>query len=335
MDPVRGMLCGVIAIGLASAATASAQQATDASAQTRRAGLLAAAMPAQNAVSIFEVGEESRLTLKKAVNVGMGPGRMCSRSGTLYVATAAGAVAVDLKTLAVTGNFADPAIKSIFGCLVSRDGARLYLMDRDANLVFVFSTKSRQLLKKLTVPEDPRYAILTPDGKSVVVSCGDANQLALIDAAADTVQRTIRTIGLDPRSMLITPDGKDLVVALVSSDILSWYKADTLEYINSFGVARSPQQLAVAPDGDRIYAGAASEVVAIIDVRQHKADGTPEPRQASTIPVGPSYSLAISGDGNYLYSAPGDGNGVIVDLRFWRVMKPPALKGAATVFYLP
>jgi DNA-binding beta-propeller fold protein YncE len=301
---------------------------------TARPALLAATMPAQDAVSLYDVVEGSRLTLKKTVPVGKNPGRMCSASGTLYITTAAGAAAIDLNTLAVTGNFSDPAIKSIFSCLVSRDGAKLYLMDRDASLVFIFASSSRQLLKKLTVPEDPRIAIFTPDGKSLIVSCGDANELAVVDPATDTVRRTVKAIGLDPRAMVFTPDGKNLVVGLVSSDILSWYKADTLEYINSFGVARSPQGLAVAPDGDRVYASGAGEVISIIDARQHKADGTPEPRQANTIPVGPSYSLAISTDGNYLYSAPGDGNGVIVDLRFWRVVKAPALKGAGTVFYV-
>ena len=136
--------------------------------------------------------------------------------------------------------------------------------------------------------------------------------------------------------MVLTPDGKYLVVALVSSDILSWYDARTLEYVRSFGIARSPQGVVMAEDGARLYVSGAYEgVIGVVDLREKKGDGTPEPRQTSTIPIGPAYSLAASADGNYLYAAPTGGNGTVVDLRSWKVLKPAALKGAGIVFYVP
>lgn len=300
-----------------------------------RAPLLASTFPEQEAVSLFAV-DGPQLTLAKSIPVGKSPGRMCVAGSTLYVVTGSGAAAIDLTARTLAGAFAAPEMKAPFGCVVSPDAAKLYLTDRDGSAVFVFSTASRQLLKKIPVPADPRQGLFTPDGKTLVVSCGDAGVLAVVDPARDVVTRTEKTIGLDPRNMVLTPDGKYLVVALVSSDILSWYDAKTLEYVRSFGIARSPQGLVVAEDGARLYVSGAYEgVIGVVDAREKKGDGTPEPRQTSVISVGPAYSLAASPDGNYLYAGPTAGNGTVVDLRSWKILKPPVLKGAGAFLYVP
>ncbi len=136
--------------------------------------------------------------------------------------------------------------------------------------------------------------------------------------------------------MAFTPDGKYLAVALVSSDIVSWYRADTLEPVNAFGVTRSPQGLAIDPKGEILYVpGAVEGVIAVVDLREKNHEGVGEWRQANTIPVGPAYSIAISTDGSYLYAAPTGDNATIVDLKTWKAFKHPALKGASVVFYVP
>ena len=305
--------------------------------QAQHRPMLAVTMPAQESVNLFEI-DGSRLTLKKSVQVGKAPGRMCTDpSGTtLFVGTASAVAAIDLRTQAVAATMTDGAIKSLFGCVVSPDGKKLYVADREANLVFVFSLPSHQLLTKIAVPEDPRYGIFTPKGTTLLFSCGDAAEVAVLDPNTDRVVRAIKMPGMDPRSMAFTPDGKYLAVALVSSDIISWYRADTLEPVNAFGVARSPQGLAMDPKGEVMYVpGAVEGVIAVVDLREHNHAGVGEWRQANTIPVGPPYSIAISADGSYLYAAPTGDTGTIVDLRTWKTLKPPALKGAGTVLYLP
>jgi DNA-binding beta-propeller fold protein YncE len=299
--------------------------------------VLAVTVPSQESVSLFDVNG-ARLSLKKSVPVGKAPGRMCADAAgtTMFVGTASGIAAIDLATLAVTATMTDGSMKSLFGCVVSPDGRKLYAADRDANLVFVFSLPAHQLMKKIVVPEDPRNAIYTPDRKWLLVSCGDASAVAVIDPTTDAVSRTIKMPGVDPRSMAFTPDGKFLAVALVSSDIISWYRADTLEAVNAFGVTRSPQGLAMDPKGELLYVpGAVEGVIAVVDLREKNHAGVGEWRQANTIPVGPAYSIAISADGNYLYASPTGDTGTIVDLRTWKVLKPPVLKGAGTVMYIP
>lgn len=329
-------MAGLRWIGRLLAAIAILSMAAQA-ARAQHRPLLAVTAPAQESVNLFDV-DGTRLTLRKAVPVGKSPGRMCvdPAATMLFVGTASGVVAVDLRTQAVTATMTDTGMKSLFGCVVSPDGHKLYAADRDANLVFVFSLPAHQLLKKISVPEDPRYGIYTPDGKWLLFSCGDAAQVAVVDPATDAVARTIKMPGMDPRSMVFTPDGKYLAVALVSSDIISWYRADTLEPVNAFGVTRSPQGLAMAPKGDILYVpGAVEGVIAVVDLREKNHAGVGEWRQANTIPVGPPYSIAISADGNYLYAAPTGDTATIVDLRTWRTVKPPALKGAGTVMYVP
>jgi YVTN family beta-propeller protein len=308
---------------------------TAAPAQEARGPLLVASVPEQEAVNLYRlIGW--RIEAAGSVKVGKGPGRMCAADGLVYAATAAGVAVVDVARPSLAGTLSDPGLKAAFHCTVSPDGGKVYVTDRESAAVFVFSTSSRQLLAKITVPEDPRHSVFTPDGKSLVVSCGDPNVLAVVDPAKNTVVREIKAVGLDPRALLVTPDGKNLVVGLTSSDIMSWYDAKTLEHVNSFGVARSPQFMVTAGKGERIYvAGAYNGEIAVVDARESKGDGTPEPRQTSTIPVGPVYSIAISADGDYVFAAPTGGNGTIVDLRSFKVTKPPALKGASALLYLP
>ena len=296
--------------------------------------ILAVADQTQDAVNLYEVNGPA-LKLKKAIPAGKSPGRMCldSAGTTLFVANASGAQAIDLAGQTPDASFTDSGIKRTFGCIVSRDNQKLYLADRDANTIFVFSLASHQLMKKIPGCEDVRYGIYAPDGKSLVFSCGSGS-LAVIDPATDSVKRSVKTVGMDPRSMVLTPDGKYLGVAMVSSDMVNWYHADTLELVSSFGVTRSPQGFAMAADGERAYVSGVYEgVIGVIDLREKNHEGEGEWRQSSAIPTGPAYSIDISPDGNYLYASPTDGAIAVVDLRSWKILKV-TLKGAGNLLYI-
>jgi DNA-binding beta-propeller fold protein YncE len=300
----------------------------------QRGPMLAVADQSQDAVNLYDVNGPA-LKLKKSVPAGKSPGRMCldSAGTTLFVANATGAQAIDLASQTPAEGFADSGIKRTFGCIVSLDGQKLYLADRDANLIFVFSVSSHQLIKKIPGCEDARYGIYTPDRKSLVFSCG-AGSLAVIDPATDTVKRTIKTVGMDPRSMVLTRDGKYLGVAMVSSDMVNWYRADTLDLVSLFGVTRSPQGFVIAADGERAYVSGVYEgVIGVIDLREKNHEGEGEWRQASVIPTGPAFSIDISPDGNYLYATPSDGAIAVVDLRSWKILKVP-LKGAGNLLFV-
>lgn len=304
------------------------------SATAQHVSTLAVADQSQDAVNLYEVNGPT-LKLKKAVPAGKAPGRMCADSAgaTLFVANAAGAQAIDLASQTATASFTDSSIKRPYGCIVSRNNQKLYLADRDANTIFVFSVPTHQLLKKIPGCEDARYGIYTPDHKSIVFSCG-AGSLVVVNPANDGVIRTVKTMGMDPRSMVFTPDGKYLGVAMVSSDMINWYRADTLEPVYTFGVTRSPQGFVIASDGERAYvSGVVEGAIGVIDMRERNHEGEGEWRQSSTIPIGPAYSLDISPDGNYLYAAPTNDAISVVDLRSWKVLKLP-LKGAGNLLYI-
>lgn len=300
----------------------------------QHAPILAVADQTQDAVNLYDINGP-RLKLKKAIPAGKSPGRMCldSAGATLFVANAAGAQAIDLASQSPAASFTDSGIKQTFGCIVSRDNRKLYLADRDANTIFVFSISSHQLLKKISGCDDVRYGIYMPDGKSLVFSCG-AGSLAVVDPSTDTLTRSVKTVAMDPRSMVLTPDGKYLGVAMVSSDMVNWYHADTLELASTFGVTRSPQGFVISADGERAYVSGIYEgVIGVIDLRDKNHEGEGEWRQSSSIPIGPAYSLDISPNGNYLYAATTDGTIAVVDLRSWKILKVP-LKGAGNLLYI-
>lgn len=300
----------------------------------QHASTLAVADQTQDSVNLYEVNGPT-LKLKKTVPAGKSPGRMCldPAGTTLFVANASGAQAINLANQSSGPSFTDPAIKRTFGCIVSRDNQKLYLADRDGNTIFVFSLSSHQLLKKISGCDDVRYGIYMPDGRSLVFSCG-AGSLAVIDPTTDTLTRSVKTVAMDPRSMVLTPDGKYLGVAMVSSDMVNWYHADTLELASTFGVTRSPQGFVISADGERAYVSGVYEgVIGVIDLRDKNHEGEGEWRQSSSIPIGPAYSLDISPDGNYLYAPTTDGTIAVVDLRSWKILKVP-LKGAGNLLYI-
>lgn len=300
----------------------------------QRKPILAITDQSQDVVNLYQVNGPN-LKLLKAVPAGKSPGRMCvdPTGTTLFVANATGAQAINLETQAVTASFTETTIKRSFGCLVSRDGQKLYLADADANTILVFSVGSHQVEKRISGCDDVRFGIYTPDQKSLVFSCGSGS-MALIDPTTDTVRRTIKTIGMDPRNLAFTPDGKYLGVTMVSSDMVNWYRADTLEQIYAFGVTRSPQALAIAADGERAYVNGVYEgVIGVIDLREKNHEGEGEWRQSSTIPIGRAAGMELSPDGNYLYASTTEGAIAIVDLRSWKILKFP-LKGAGSLLYV-
>jgi YVTN family beta-propeller protein len=305
----------------------------------QHAPILAAAVPAEGVVNLYQVNG-TQLQLMKTVPVGKTLGQMCldPTGSRVFVGKQdpQGVSAIDLNSKALAGTFSDADLQAPDGCVVSPDGKKLYLADRKANAVFVFETGSRRLRKKIAVGEEPRRGLFLPNGKLVVGSDG-TNSLNLIDPATDTVIRTIKAgpegWNIDPRILALTPDGKYLVVAKVSADILAFYNPDTLDFIVEYGVRRSPQALVMAPDGKTVYVLSVAENLVVI-VKEFNGK---EWRAGVTIPVGPPLPLSLVGDpkGQYLYLSRRDGTIAVVEIPSNAVTTIPDAKGGGALVYRP
>jgi YVTN family beta-propeller protein len=134
------------------------------------------------------------------------------------------------------------------------------------------------------------HAVFSPDGRWLLVSAENADQVDLIDVGARRQVGSI-AVGLRPRGIGFTPDGKRAYVACELAGAV--YVLD-------------PAGIAVGPGGRQVYVsnGADGSVMAIDPVRQ---------AVSATIAVGKRpWNMALTPDGSRLYVANGRSDSVSV-----------------------
>jgi YVTN family beta-propeller protein len=298
--------------------------------------LVAVSARTEGAVKLYSPVRDV-LRLVTSVPAGKQPGEMCLDPGGTHLFV--GEVAekqvgiLDLASKTMVGTISDPGIKSPDGCTVSPDGKKLYLVDKEANIVFVFNTATRELIKKIEVGEEPRRALFSRDGKTVIVTCAGADNLTVMDAATDTIVRTVKT-GHGPQDLAFTPDGKLLVVGLIDDDAVGYFKGGTLEFDQEVGTVQSPQHVVPSKDGQFVFvSGHFHGVVGVMNLRPNSRLAR---RLIQTIPVGSKtqWGLTMSADGKYLYATvPADDVVSIVDLQLMKSVFSVPAKGAGAVIF--
>jgi YVTN family beta-propeller protein len=289
--------------------------------------MLAVSIRGENAVNIYNLlGGGLALQLAKSVPVGKQPGEMClaPNGKSLFVSNVAdrtvAMIDVDSKTVVTT--FSDPAMKSPDACTVSPDSTKLYSVDQEGEVLFVFSIDAKRMLTKIPVGKAPRRAIFSPDGKVILVSNSHSDTLSVVDPATNEVVKTVKT-GDEPRDMTYSPDGKLLAVTTINDDSVEFFKADTLEPKQQVAAVRSPQHMEFSPDGKRLYVlGKISDEVGVLRIG-------PLARIMDIIPItrGPmgvlnSWGLAMSSDGKYLYTTNLGENCIsLIDLELMKTVR--------------
>ena len=171
---------------------------------------------------------------------------------------------------------------------LSRDGDRLYVTlqgveDEPGEYVAVVDTGSEHLLKKIRVGSSPTGLALHPDGRFLVVTNRFSNFASVIDSNSDEVVKEI-AIPWYSIDVVFSPDGKRAYFTNRWKDsVLFW----DLEVGSSFRVtgdnyggvrpedpvgipvADNPRDLAIAPDGSRLFVASGTGVsLGIIDTEQ-------------------------------------------------------------------
>ena len=119
--------------------------------------------------------------------------------------------AVDTTTLKVVGRMKTAARpRSI---VFSRDGSAAFVTDENAATVTILNPAKHAASGAIVIPKGagtpprPMGAVLTPDGARVLVSLGRAKSIAVIDAAAKKLVRTIENVGDRPWGIDVSSDG--------------------------------------------------------------------------------------------------------------------------------
>jgi DNA-binding beta-propeller fold protein YncE len=81
-------------------------------------------------------------------------------------------------------------MKNPDGCLLDRDGSKLYIAAAAAEIVFVFSTADGRKLSEIKVGQEPRRLLLSADESRLYVSNGDERYVSVIDSKTG---RTVRS----------------------------------------------------------------------------------------------------------------------------------------------
>ena len=96
----------------------------------------------------------------------------------------------------------------------------------------------------------PRHLQITPDGKQLMVACGESNNADVIDLATRKSVRRL-PLGDDPEAFDLSPDGKTLYVTNEDEGELSMIDVASGKVLRSVKVGKEPEGVKVSPDGKK------------------------------------------------------------------------------------
>lgn len=194
----------------------------------------------------------------------------------------------------------DEKDRFIAGLAIDHDN-HLLALNLAGDTLYKLDPVSGQVLASAKLGYRPFQLTLSPDGVRVAVANWGDKSVSLLDAA-DLRERVRIPTGIHPTDLAFGPDGR-LFVANAGSNSVSVIRGDhVVETIMTSlhagdPVGTTPNAVAVAPDGTRLYvANADNNDVAVIDIHDASAS-----RVLGFIPTGwyPS-ALALTPDGKRL-----------------------------------
>ena len=213
----------------------------------------------------------------------------------------------------------------------------VYVTNRTSGSVSVISTVDNKVVNTITVGTQPESIVFNADGSRAYVTNYGSKSVSVIDttlAQQPKVIATISNVGTNPRGIAYvqTANGPRVYVANSGAGTVSVINASTNKLIDTkpsttltvdpISVGPAPQQIAVSPDGTRIYVtNQNSNSVSVINTATNAIDGT-------AIVVGSKPAgVALSADGSTLYVANGDDSVSVVDTKSRNVFGLMTLDG--------
>src|SRR5262245_23111333 len=166
---------------------------------------------------------------------------------------------VDTLTATVAGRIPlDPA--PLGGIAISADGSRLYVA-QGANGATPYSiafidTASNTVVANVPMTERPNEIAVRPGGAELYVTLHNA--VAVIATGSQSIVATI-PVGVDTRAIKFAPNGLRAYVACHQSstvDVIDTVARSVVASVllwNNHDIRNGPDDLAIAPDGGRLY----------------------------------------------------------------------------------
>ncbi|MBI3812459.1 MAG: hypothetical protein HY283_09695 [Nitrospirae bacterium] len=210
----------------------------------------------------------------------------------------------------------------------------VFVTNRDSNDVAVIDSKTDQVVSRISLGAfaDAHMAMLTNDGKKLLVSATGRDRFLIVDLATQAIERTIVT-GRAPEHFDITLDDRLAYVGNMKDSTVSVINLKDGEEIKRFAGFFEPHGFSVLPSDSKVY-------VSNFGAHEVRAIEIPSQRMAKRLAIGDVHRAAIRDperyqselkgianptptlDGKFIYAADGDAGVVgIIDAETDRVVK--------------
>ena len=183
---------------------------------------------------------------------------------------------------------------------------RIYAVNENASTLTIIDAAKREIVKRLEVGTEPETAVLSPDGRWIVVSNETSNEIHFVDIAIATIVGSV-SVPRNPRGMRFCADSRLLYVASEQAHVVSVIEVKQRKLVKSEPTGgERPVDIIVSRDGTRLYVShGASGDVRVLDAETLKL--------VTTIPVGPrAWWMALTPDKRFIYVTVGRANEVVV-----------------------
>lgn len=146
---------------------------------------------------------------------------------------------------------------------------RVYVSSEKDNSIQVFDTQGARVAA-INVCKRPRHMQFSPDHRQIYVSCGDSNQMGLVDVASAKMTGTV-ALGDSPEIFDLSPDGKVAYVSIEDESVMAAYDLQSKAKLFEVKTGGEPEGILVMPDGKHAYVTSeVANVVHLIDIAQRK-----------------------------------------------------------------
>jgi YVTN family beta-propeller protein len=147
-----------------------------------------------------------------------------------------------------------PVKISIAGITLDEAGNRLYAVTKEDNSLYVVDLQTKKILSKHLLGGEGYTCLLSPDRKTLYVSCWGCDKIILFDTGEQKITTSVQ-VGDNPNDMCLTGNGQYLFVANANDNNVSVIDTRQQKVIETLNTALYPD----APSGSTTNGVALSE----------------------------------------------------------------------------
>jgi probable HAF family extracellular repeat protein/YVTN family beta-propeller protein len=280
----------------------------------------------QDSMHVIETSTNTVLTTIPASAISSGSMVFTPNGEFLYSANGSAVVVISTATNSIVDTI--PIATGAWGMAITPDGSTVYVANSGATngVVSVISTATNTVVDEIAVDIGPVSLVTTPDGAFVYVghlspSYPDPGIISVISTATNTVVDTIVAgLGVGSNPMVITPDGANIYVGHNLSFDMSVISTATNTVLATIEhPLMNPTDLAIAPDGSKVYATNRNLSALVIDTATNTVVDTIEVGTGSWGVAVSSFSMVGLGPGFHGVASgvSADGNVIVGGVAIW------------------